>query len=366
MSVAAVMTVRNEDDILSENIRYHRYLGVERFYVFLDQGDDPSANSISADSAVTLHLSTIPSLIKYDAVHQGAIQRWFSHHTARQIVNCLHAAHQARQHGIQWLLNIDPDELVCVEDHQTRQYALSDLLMSLPSSVGTVTFPTWEVVPQRVEYCSVFSEATLFKTPYGFGEGRRFERDIGFAKSIRRWADIFYKFREHLPEITSYPARLRETAHLLDVPHMCIGSLDGETVLVIDWYLGHFIGKQAFRISDNIEIRNLHRLSLPPNAVNYTTGKLLHYNNYSAAKFLKKYKSFASHPSYYKEAAPVDPAKLLLRDIVNSGQFEERDLQRLYANTFVFAGRRLDIINERWKAASCRITGVADWFRSRV
>jgi len=201
----------------------------------------------------------------------------------------------------------------------------------------------------------------MFKTPYGFGEGKRTAvsgaecrvRNISDMTEIRR------KFRDLLPNRNAYADSGDEVARL-DVPSLFLETHRGNAW--IDWYIGHFIGKQAIRVRDRLPFfRSLHSVDTSGDGVTTECGRLLHFNAYCAEKFVRKYQSFAQHPTFFKPNAPVDRSKLLLRDFINSVSF--REATTFYNRTIATSPRKRDIIRERWSWATTEIPTVLEWLR---
>lgn len=49
-SIAMVITAKNERVLLRQNILFHRYLGIEKFYVFLDNSTDDTCETVTDSS----------------------------------------------------------------------------------------------------------------------------------------------------------------------------------------------------------------------------------------------------------------------------------------------------------------------------
>jgi hypothetical protein len=298
--------------------------------------------------------------------------RYHTHHTARQIINCFDAIELARKVGIEWMISIDPDELICLDKDRTDKDALTELLHNLPSSIQAVTFPTLEVIPRKVHYYNVFAEETFFKAPYSFGEGRRLgESALGIdeipePRTLGSPDEIQYKWKGFSPAATNSPQdSLYHNEYLhgaLDVPHFQVHNPKQSSHLTFDWYVGHFIGKQAFRIGREISFKSLHRVAVESRENELLSGCLLHYNNYSATKFWKKYKAFSCHPESYTLGYSVDKLKIFLRNLVNYSGLEYKACADIFSNSFVVDEHRLSIIHERWPESIQIVEGVKEHF----
>lgn len=374
--IGAVMTVRNEHDLLRNNILFHRLVGIDRFYIYLDHPTDSSARTVGDLDCVSINHSRLPNWLTQQEVSNAdhLSRRFHTHHTARQLINCHDAVRRAREEGVQWLVSIDPDELISLDDQFVRARCLADYLSQLPQSVETVTFPANEVLSTRNAYQNVFAEEVRFKRRYGYGEGLR--ANSGEAPYRPEWHVSPLKGSEYTRKVKELDPAFSTCAWLdventlIDVPCMMLNlGLDAAEgyELVTDWFIGHVIGKQAFRVSNTIDFRSLHTVRLSTNGQNHVQGRLLHYNCYSFAKFLSKFRSFRNHPNSYTRGSPVDRLKLALRDIVNNSGLDTRErLQQLFESQFSFQGRRLSAISSLWPGSVVTVLSVAEAFQSRL
>jgi hypothetical protein len=372
--VGAVMTVRNEHDLLRNNILFHRFIGIDRFYIYLDAPSDTSAETISDLDYVVINHSRLPAWLTPEEIPDARrlSGRFLTHHTARQLINCHDAIRRAREDGLAWLISIDPDELILLDDQSVRRRSLADYLSQLSRSVETVTFPTNEVLSTSITYQNVFEEEVLFKRRYGYGEGLRPNslqspchpewavRSVDGIEYVRKAMDVDKALRESSFQFTE--------TDFVDVPHIILADCPSEgPILVADWFIGHVIGKQAFRICREIDFRSLHTARLSSHGLNEVCGRLLHYNCYSFEKFLSKFRSFRAHPNSYTKGSPVDDLKLALRDIVNFRRSSTRQhLHELFESKFCFQGRRLSALSSLWPESIIAIPSVAELFQSTL
>ena len=121
-SVALAITVKNERDLIRANVLYHRYLGVQLFYVFLDNTTDDTRDTVSdLDCVAVSHSMTGDRFLESRERRQACadsvrlretIDKSAEHHDARQVLNTYVAWEQARDAGVEWLVSLDADELV--------------------------------------------------------------------------------------------------------------------------------------------------------------------------------------------------------------------------------------------------------------
>ena len=391
MRIAFVETVKNEEDLVADHIRYHSHLGGTDFLFYIDDSTDRTADILRAFPHAVIKRSALPPHCLGQADLRWVVEKYRTHHTARQILNCHDAIAWARKNRIEWLVSIDPDELICLDKAETRKNHLAEFLASLPSHVNAVSFPSLEVIPTCMTYTQVFREARLFKRNYGFGESRRLRGEgarsrrgnaplprsglLGREETWRKWDEGAIPGADRRLRAIVDSAAFGE--YVLDVPPMILEDRRNDRVVVSDWYLGHATGKQAFRVDRDLRILSLHEVqcrevqcreapfqSACPTSTT-SAGCLLHYNNYSAEKFLVKYTQSGAHPPEYSSGYPVDPSKRLLRGMVNDPRVRRPELLRWFGDTFVFGDDRLSRVADLWNPAIERVEGVAEFFNSR-
>lgn len=381
MRIAFVSTVKNEEDLIAANIRFHGFIGGTDFLIYIDNSSDQTEAIARTLLGVRIKRSLIPSHCKGTAKHASLNSKFRTHHTARQILNCYDAIEWGRHNSVDWIVSLDPDELICLDRNEIRRDMLAEFLGTLPNHVDAVTFPSLEVIPTRMAYREVFREERWFKRNYGFGEGMRFqssdavpnlEPGLGSAPAgVLARDEATYKWREASKAWNNHllfdPDRDESSDYVLDVPPLMMSPNAVGHRLVTDWYTGHVIGKQAFRIDRDLRIVNLHKIqtnSGHPECM-ISAGWLLHYNNYSARKFVMKYRQSAAHPNSYSSGFPVDPAKRLLRDMVNHPSARLERLYGFFRERFLFDEYRLAGALDLWPHSVERIDAVAEFFEAR-
>jgi len=152
MKIAMVMTVKNEAELLRLNILYHRYAGVERFFVFQDDPTDDSLYSISDLEGVTTFPSVsgdeITAKLRLHPEMAHISSSLSVHHCARQMANSFGALEAARRDGFDWVLSLDPDELVCTNLEGMAPGALHEFSATVPDECATVRFLPLEVAQE--------------------------------------------------------------------------------------------------------------------------------------------------------------------------------------------------------------------------
>jgi hypothetical protein len=313
---AIVMTVRNEQDLLRSNVLYHRHLGIERFYVFLDGTTDRTPDTVAdLDAVMILPSSSAESFLEVGTRRdrhdhspglREVVLKSASHHEARQMLNTIVALERARDEGIEWLISLDPDELICLDPQVTMEGQLVDFLTSLPSSVEAVSFPTSEIVQRRATYENVLAEATLFKHERSWVPRPLYDP---YRKQVRRH---FYQPRKVLG---------------LAVPKR----------KTLSWWYGHRLGKSAARTSLDL-LPRVHTFGRFDGGRLETrsAGRLLHYLLYSADDFVKKFKNYVSHPDTLVSGHALSYRKRVWIDMVNDPSMSEADLRDYYDRWVAF------------------------------
>lgn len=382
MRIAFVSTVKNEEDLIAANIGFHTYVGGTDFLLFIDGSSDSTEAIARATPGTRVRHSSVPGHRRGDPRFANLVAKFDTHHTARQILNCYEAIDWGRGHGVDWMVSLDPDELICMDKHTLRKDMLAEFLSALPDHVDAVTFPSLEVVPTGTECMDPFLECRWFKTNYGFGEGGRYGAQsnlvevqsrggygysvgtLDSTEAMRKWRIASRAWGRDLAAALGEGEALDR---VLDVPPMTLRHVHSGKVLITDWYGGHVIGKQAFRINRKLRIANLHKIVTESNHPDreISAGCLLHYNNFSARKFVMKYRQSAMHPDTYASGFPVDPAKRLLRDLVNRPGIPIGDIYRYFGEHFVIDGERFAAAADLWPQSVVRIDVVSEFFRSK-
>jgi hypothetical protein len=341
---AIVMTVRNEQDLLRSNVLYHLHLGVERFFVFLDGTTDRTPETVSDLDAVTILPSCSgESFLEIEAHRvqhvrsprlQEVVQKSASHHEARQMLNTIVALERSREEDIEWLISLDPDELLCLDPDTTAVGELVDFLASQPAEVEAVSFPTSEIVQRRATFGNVLAEATLFKHEESWVARPLYDP---YRKQVRRH---FYQPRK----VLGLPVPKRK---------------------VLSWWYGHRLGKSAVRAGLELlpRVHTFRRFDGGPLETR-SAGRLLHYLLYSADDFVKKFKNYVSHPDTLVSGHALSYRKRVWIDMVNDPSFSEEDLRQYYDRWVAFDDDELTGMKRGGaKPELVEVTGIVQAFR---
>ena len=178
-----VITRKNEARLLRRKLEYHWFLRVTRFHVFDDGSSDDSLRTIQGLPGLSCPdpegLPDVPPELK-DGILQARNEPWM----ARRKLATRWATPLARKDGGEWLISLDADELVMIED-PTRG-AIQDLFLDCPADVDAVFFrDTYEVVPRGCDPDVDVSSRVLFKTP---AYSKRHRREMFDPIRDRRFA----------------------------------------------------------------------------------------------------------------------------------------------------------------------------------
>lgn len=292
MKIAIVLTVKNEARLLRNNLLYHKAIGVDRTFVYFDNTTDNGRETISDLDFVTVTNSVEAQ--KY--AHLEYLEKFTSqaaeHHTARQCLNTFDAQQQCKAAGIDWLISLDADELICA-DFQ-RPSNLKFFFETIAEEVDIVYFETLEALQQKMSYQNVFAEETLFKA-----NRRAFSKSFynPFTKSKQRFS----------------------------------------------WWYGQTMGKGAVRIKSDLIPHNVHRYKKmdgnKPRAIK--KANVLHYHAYDAEDFIKKFTNFSDRPNTFLSGNEVEVIKLLLRDVVNISGLDQEALEAYFGQNLLFTKKEV-------------------------
>lgn len=322
MRIACVSMVKNEEELILHNITYHRFIGVTDFFIFLDNSSDDTKNKIEHIPHVHIFENlTYQDLLRYNInkpeLDLELIKKYFSTHSGiRQLCNSNMASEICKNAGIDWLIHLDPDELVYIDETRITQDSLKRFLSGLDKRVKAVTFRNIEVVPTKIEVDCVFQDH-LFKS---------------------------YSIDGNIPGL----------------PKSQLLNPFTNSYTPAGWFWGHSSGKLATRPCCDSYFTTSHEC--------YTDGEmiakeyLLHYNIYSYRQFLNKYRNFSNYPKRRSHGRPVRPLRVLLTNVVNSGSFSDEFLLDYYKKHIMYSEEDIELIRNLARNAFHEIYAVSDFF----
>ncbi len=154
-TVALVITLKSTLAETIEWVNYHRNLGADHIFLFFD---DP-AEAAEAQGPLSGRDDWLTCFACDDDYwHQLGPEPRPPSPWRRQELNADLGHRLAREMGLDWLIHIDSDELLQVDD------SLGATLARAPSDADVATFTVLEAVPEAIDYQSGFREITLFRT----------------------------------------------------------------------------------------------------------------------------------------------------------------------------------------------------------
>jgi hypothetical protein len=328
MRTGCIFTLKNEEELIAYNMLYHRYIGVTDFFVFLDNSTDNTKNILSSmpDTRVFENLSydeLLPySLGKPELDHDLIKEKFSAHNGVRQILHANMALDICRKEGIDFLIHIDPDELICLNLDVVKKGSLKNYLENLPDSAGAVIFENIESVP--VEIAPAF--------PFG---------DILFKNTLS--GDESFN---HLPKTA--------------VPDPYTGEM-----VQTGWFWGHTSGKLAVRVTPESYFSHFVH-SFHSNGKIIKEKYLLHYNILNFRHFLVKYKNFKDFPQFTSFGHKVRPLRTLFVRLANDPQKTGEELIEYYKNHIMYNNLDIQIIKKELTAPFLEINAVSSFFRRAV
>ncbi len=268
-----ILCIRDEAEFLAAHLTYHRALGVERAYIFLDRCTDGSGDIARAFDWVTVIVRDRDPDDRFMSAHQ---------------VKCINEGLQmARADDIDWLMHIDPDEFACGD---SRPMWLRPLLNRalLRDKAST---------PSRL--LAVGNLPAML------------------AQTAGKTEQVILPPKDVIP--TPQPGnppfwQLHHFQHRGEIRRRLLDPTTGE-VVKLNRRLGHYKGKTIVRTAADVEAISAHRWGRPGRALSEddstsalpsaTRGLLYHYVVTTAARWLHKHRKFAEYPATWEKGNPV-------------------------------------------------------------
>lgn len=325
MRIGCIFTAKNEEELITRNIHYHRFMGVTDFFVFLDYSTDQTKDLLKGIPNLRRfenpgYSDLLPyNLNKPELDLELVSKRFSAHNGVRQVLHANMALELCRVENIDWLIHLDPDELICIDTDQVEKDSLKDYFLSLDKGVGAVIFRNLEVVPTKVEPRYVFQDR-LFKN--------YLDGDLtGLPKT-----EIFNPYTgDYTPA---------------------------------GWFWGHTSGKLAVRVLPNSYFTILTHLFQTEGEI-IEADFLLHYNIFSFGQFLNKYQNFNNFPKFTSLGRPVRPLRTLFVELVNGHHFSDDYLRDYYQKHIAYSPQDIEGIREVYNSAFIEIDSVSDFFGSQ-
>ena len=314
MKLAIAITQLNEHELLRANILYHKYFGVEEFFIFSDDPEDKTSATVMDIPGVTAWTSVKPDNLSFKLRSHSAmaaiIKQYEKHHAARQMLNVMFAFERARDRDCDWLLSMDADEFICPNLAHAKAGALTELFEHQRPEVETILFRPLEILPAGRLSESIFQRDHIFLNEFipegnGFRPVRRIKRDF--------------------PD----PIRGGKYSYL--------------------GYIGHMQARSAIRTNWDVMPNSVHYFKASSGAklVQHEVGWSLHFYCYSFADFIKKFRNFRSIPDKHMTGSPYKwIMQGLFREMVNSGSFSLDYLRDYYEKYLVPTAEDITVWNK--------------------
>jgi hypothetical protein len=215
MRFAITYTIKNEAELLPAALEYHARLGCAKFFVFFDGTSDNSRELVAGLRSVVAQESIDPaSLADRPEWLVRLLPRWPESMDVRKRINTFAAARLARRSGIEWLINIDPDELLLFEEPGSDQAGdPAAFFAAIPTNVDQILMPNLEAVPVGEGTGRPFVDCTLFLRRFPVTEwiwrvSAGVVRRAVPAPKLHAWYDYWFyrlRFGGALPRLMRHP-----------------------------------------------------------------------------------------------------------------------------------------------------------------
>ncbi len=299
--VALAMTVKNEEQLVRQNVLYHHYLGIDRVYIYLDRSTDGTRETISDLEFVDVITSIRrPTFQLSTHTAERLARKANEHHNARICLNMLDALERARNDKMGWLITLDADELLCSNLESQKPRSLEKVLSAISEDIDVVQFMPIEVLPCQVDVDCAFMDCRSF-----------YDKDIHSGDGSCH--DVLER-------------RVRD-------------PFEG-AVVNIAGYLGHSEGKCAIRVRNSGRVfpRNVHYWSDCKGKDISTLAMrwLLHYNCHSATNFENKFRNLRDRPDTFLNGSVIEYSKRMWREFVNAPGVTSHDIRKYFEGNLVF------------------------------
>lgn len=283
---AIAVTLTNAGATLDSYIRYHLGVGFEHIFLFLDKPDD-TCTLTEWPGRVTVIGRDCNLEEKWKACRiYPALQAQIDRPEVRQLLNVELSVHMALEQKLDWLLQIDGDELF-YSPYQSVQEHFQQLA---ELEVYHTTYLNYEAITEVPEVEDYFKEVTLFK---------------------------------------KNPAILSKTQL-----EMLLRQFHSDTN---KGFIAYSNGKSAARVEKNLLPWGNHHFQLAQGRVNYQKKYrladsvcthppvILHYTECGFNHFLEKYETWGRFPDRFlggQSIAELVPFRIAARDIVQTANKE--------------------------------------------
>lgn len=163
MRIALVSTFAAAMAVLPRWVEAHRAIGIERFYLFVDNPKESQAcEALALDGVRWIHRDEALQA-EWQRLPAWDYQKAFCHQVySRQCLNTDYAIGLAREEGMDWLLHIDLDEKI----HLPAPWQNLGSYFESKAIFDVVRFTNHEGVPEHWHIDNYLDEVTLFKRSF--------------------------------------------------------------------------------------------------------------------------------------------------------------------------------------------------------
>lgn len=272
---AVVYTVKNEKNILKHAIEYYRSIGCKKFYIYWDGTTDESEKIFSSyydvearNSIKLTELNIWPDWIN-EISHM-----WEENMDVRKRINTYIASNKSLEDDIDWLLCIDPDEILFFKEGNFNEF-----IEKVPNNIDQILLRNLEVVPVAGNVDNPFASCTMFYQRFPVTEfiwrySTSLVRRLFGSPVVQAWYDfLFYQIRfiGLLPRLMRHPITM--------------------DFIPCAYYFGYSNHKSMIKVKNaNLYKFNIHKWEkFQKNPVSKYFGNILHYDLCSVDYFINKF-----------------------------------------------------------------------------
>lgn len=310
-SFALTLTVKNEAKLLPLCVQQHLRAGASHVFVYFDGADEETVRSVKHIPDITTNNSisphSFPPGVKWI---DGVRDLWPDNMDVRKRLNTMHAAQLAAASGIEWIICLDPDEVV-IPDYRSDTGSLRKLLATLDDSVDQILVPNMEALPLGAGSDNPFRDCTYF-----------FRRFAG-TEALRRLLSAALRRLTPHPKLHAWFDFLVYYIRLGGVmPRLMRHPITGERIPT-SYFLGYSNHKAFVRSARAQHFKfNIHRWERASRSPkNVRLGHVLHYDMFDADYMIEKFRQRSASmmvPAFYSRNMLARIARELPTDVVRA------------------------------------------------
>lgn len=163
-NAAIVCTLRSPGESIISFVKYHLHIGFDYIFLFFDDPQDTASELVRKNEKVIVIKNDSELQNEWKKTNLYTSQPEYhqfikSEVMARQMLNVEVAKEMAFALNIRWLLHIDSDELLYLENQNLKDH-LADLDRA---GVSSMAYLNHEAIPTQTSHSDCFKEITIFK-----------------------------------------------------------------------------------------------------------------------------------------------------------------------------------------------------------